>query len=64
MAAIMQPKKQLIPLKAWAEAVFPKPYTPHKNTLHRWTHEGRIHPQPEKVGKNWFVSPNAEYQGD
>lgn len=63
MSAVLQPKKTLIPLGTWAKLVFPAK-TPHRNTLNRWTHEGRIHPQPEKVGKNWFVSPSAEYQGD
>lgn len=63
MSAVMQPKKRLIPIMTWAELVFPKK-APHRNTLRRWANEGRIYPQPEKVGKNWFVSPNAEYQGD
>jgi predicted site-specific integrase-resolvase len=52
---------KLVPLAAWAEIVFGD-FAPHVNTLHRWVHEGRIHPRPQKVGKNWFVSPTAEYQ--
>jgi hypothetical protein len=64
MSAVLGTKKQLIPIRAWAESIFPKPHTPCKNTLLRWTHTGRINPQPEKVGKNWYVSPSAEYQGD
>lgn len=54
---------QLVPIMEWARIVFGD-YAPHRNTLHKWTHEGRIHPQPEIVGKNWFVSPKAKYQGD
>lgn len=63
MSAVLKPRKSLVPIMAWAEAAFPSK-APHRNTLRKWVHEGRIHPQPEKVGKNWFVSPNAEYQGD
>lgn len=64
MSAVFQPKrKTLVPIMDWAQSLFPTK-TPHRNTLRRWTHEGRISPQPEKVGKNWFVSPHAEYHGD
>lgn len=63
MSAVLKPRKQLIPIRAWAEAAFPQK-TPHQNTLRRWVHEGRIFPQPEKVGKDWRVSPDAEYQAD
>jgi hypothetical protein len=63
MAAVMKQPKALIPLKAWAEMAFPVK-TPHKNTLLNWVHNGRITPAPEKVGKTWFVVPDAHYQGD
>lgn len=63
MSAILKPSKTLVPIMDWAKAVFPTK-TPHRNTLRRWTHEGRIFPQPRKVGQNWFVRPDAEYQGD
>lgn len=46
----------------WAKAKFGE-HAPHVNTLRRWVREGRIHPQPKKVGKTWFVKPHAEYQG-
>lgn len=29
---------------------------PHTNTLLRWVHDGRIQPQPKKVGKAWQVT--------
>ncbi|HEX7644879.1 MAG TPA: excisionase [Burkholderiaceae bacterium] len=32
--------------------------------MRRWVHDGRIQPPPKKVGKAWFVSPNAEYWND
>lgn len=63
MSAVLQPKKTLVPIMHWAKSLFPT-RTPHRNTLRRWANEGRIHPLPEKVGKNWFVEPQAEYQGD
>ncbi|WP_426117249.1 hypothetical protein [Massilia sp. PWRC2] len=27
-------------------------------------HDGRIHPQPKKIGRQWWVAPYAEYVGD
>lgn len=63
MSAILERMPRLVPLAEWAKIVFGD-HAPHPNTLHRWTHEGRIYPQPKKVGKNWFVSPQAEYRGD
>lgn len=63
MSAVLKPRKTLVPIMEWAKTFFPaKP--PHRHTLRRWAQEGRIYPQPEKVGKNWFVQPTAEYQGD
>lgn len=51
---------RLIPLSEWAVLVFGE-HKPHVNTLHRWVHEGRISPQPKKVGNRFFVDPKAEY---
>lgn len=59
----MSTTAKLVRIRDWAKIVFgEKP--PHPNTLHRWTHDGRIFPQPKKVGRNWYVNPNAEYRGD
>lgn len=52
-----------IPLTIWAELLFGE-HGPHYNTLLRWAHEGRIQPQAKKIGRKWFVVPNAEYVGD
>jgi hypothetical protein len=52
-----------VPLAIWADQLFGE-FAPHKNTLLRWVHEGRIQPQPVKMGKYWFVLPNAEYTPD
>ncbi|BAO92011.1 excisionase [Caballeronia cordobensis] len=51
---------RLIPLSDWAVEVFGE-HKPHVNTLHRWVHDGRIRPQPKKVGNRFFVDPKAEY---
>lgn len=51
---------RLIPLSEWAVEVFGK-HKPHVNTLHRWVHDGKIRPQPKKVGRTFFVEPSAEY---
>jgi len=55
-------KPRYITLREWAEMMFSK--VPHQNTLLRWVHEGRIQPQPQKVGKRWQVKPSAEYKAD
>lgn len=55
-----QPK--WITLKEWAESMFGEKQ-PHNNTLLNWVHEGRITPEPKKMGKSWFVRPNAEHSG-
>jgi hypothetical protein len=37
---------------------------PHENTLLRWVHDGRIQPQPKKIGKSWQVKRDAQYVAD
>lgn len=54
---------RLIPLQVWAANMFGE-HAPHANTLLRWTHEGRIQPQPRKISRRWWVSPGAEYCAD
>lgn len=60
MSAIIKPR--YITLQEWAAMMFSK--VPHQNTLLKWVHEGRIQPQPLKVGKRWQVKPHAEYKAD
>lgn len=55
-------KPRFITLQEWAIANFSK--VPHNNTLLRWVNEGRIHPQPEKIGRIWRVKPAAVYKAD
>ena len=49
-------------LADWAKSKFGE-RAPHIVTLRRWVREGRIFPQPQKIGKTWFVKPGAEYHG-
>ena len=51
---------QLIPVRAWAAAVFGE-HTPHRNTLLSWIKNGHIRPFPKKVGRRYFCRPDAEY---
>lgn len=52
-----------VPLSVWAAQVSGD-HCPHTNTLIRWVREGRIQPQPKKIGRKWFMVPHAEYVGD
>ena len=63
MSAVMQSKK-LMRLKEWAKLKFAGEDVPHPNTLRRWTNDGRIYPQPQMIGKSWYVEEGAEYQED
>lgn len=56
-------RPQLLPLQVWADNMFGE-HAPHANTLLRWVHEGRIQPQPRKISRRWWVSPEAEYCAD
>ncbi|WP_244120589.1 excisionase [Burkholderia gladioli] len=53
-------KPKLIPLQVWAEQTFGE-HAPHANTLRRWVRNGKILPVPIKVGRSYFVRPEAEY---
>jgi predicted site-specific integrase-resolvase len=55
-------KSRYVTLQEWAELMFSK--VPHPNTLLRWVHDGRIQPQPQKIGKCWQVKRDAVYMAD
>ncbi len=55
-------QSRYITLQEWAALMFSK--IPHNNTLLRWVHDGRIQPQPEKIGKHWQVKRDARYVAD
>lgn len=54
---------RLVPVTAWAATVFGE-HAPHPNTLRRWVHDGRFYPPAKKIGRTWWVTPDAEYVGD
>lgn len=54
---------RFIPLRAWAILLLGE-HAPHQNTMLRWVHDGRIYPQPIKVGKQWAVRKDAAYLPD
>ncbi|MET3216062.1 UNVERIFIED_ORG: hypothetical protein ABIC48_003831 [Burkholderia territorii] len=53
-------KPKLIPLSVWVDQTFGE-YPPAKNTVLRWVKNGLIHPAPKKLGRSYYVSPDAEY---
>jgi len=51
-----------ITLTAWAEQEFDPP--PAERTLRLWVREGRIHPPPIKVGRSYYVDPEAKHEAE
>lgn len=51
---------KLVSLEQWATATYGES-APCIDTLRRWCREGRIHPQPEKHGKCYYLDPEARY---
>lgn len=47
-----------IKLPTWAARHFDPP--PAARTLERWARYGRIQPQPVKIGRCWWVIPEAK----
>ena len=52
-----------LPLLVWGELLLGE-HAPGENTLRRWVHDGRIQPQPVKIGKSWCVRKDAAYIPD
>lgn len=50
-----------ITLKAWADARFDPPPAP--KTLQRWARDCWIFPIPQKVGRAYYVDPDARFVG-
>lgn len=48
-----------ITLEAWAARLFDPAPTPA--TLRAWARQQRIHPEPIKVGRTWYVEEHAQY---
>jgi predicted site-specific integrase-resolvase len=55
-------QSRYITLREWAATMFSP--VPHVNTLRNWVHDGRIQPQPEKIGRQWRVKRDAKYVND
>ena len=50
----------LITLQQWNDRLFGGRYT--LNTLRAWARNGYIHPSPQKTGKDWLVTAQAQYR--
>lgn len=48
-----------VTLSAWAADQYDPP--PADRTLRLWVKEGRIVPAPVKIGRTYYVSPNAKH---
>lgn len=49
-----------ITLEEWAKRHYQP--APNLDTLRRWAREMKIFPFPQKVGRTYYVDPNAEYR--
>lgn len=49
-----------IPLEQWARQIWGEA-APSIFTLRAWARKGKIYPMPQKVGRTYFVKPDAEY---
>lgn len=48
-----------IPLRTWAARKWDPP--PPEGTLRHWVRYAKIHPAPERVGRRYYVAPDAQY---
>lgn len=48
-----------ITLPAWAAKNWEPP--PSQRTLERWARNGNIAPAPQKIGRSYYVLPDARY---
>ncbi len=51
---------KLIPLPVWLEQTFGE-HQPTINTARAWCRQGRIKPTPKKIGRTYYLQPNAEH---
>jgi hypothetical protein len=52
-------RAESVTLELWALSKFAP--TPHPNTLRAWARDGKIIPQPNKIGRSYFVHPQAQH---
>jgi hypothetical protein len=55
--------EKLTTLQAWALAKYGD-HAPNMDTLRRWAREGKIYPAPQKQGRAYFLTENAQYVDD
>jgi len=48
-----------ITLEQWAKSKFDPP--PCRETQRRWARDCKIFPVPQKIGRAYYVEPNARY---
>lgn len=48
-----------ITLSQWLADTFEQP--PTMDTARKWCRDGRIRPRPVKIGRSYFLQPDAEY---
>lgn len=48
-----------VSLRVWAERNFDPP--PCRETLRRWVRAVRIYPEPELIGREYYVDSSAKY---
>ncbi|ASW00520.1 hypothetical protein CJU94_19615 [Paraburkholderia aromaticivorans] len=53
-------RPKLIPIAVWAEETFGD-YAPPVRTIRSWIRAGKIYPMPVKIGRSYYVKPDAEY---
>jgi hypothetical protein len=53
--------KKRITLRAWADMHFDP--RPADKTLQRWARDFWIMPLPEKIGRTYYVEPDAKFTG-
>ena len=47
-----------IPIADWAASRYSPP--PSMWTLRQWARNGELYPPPEKCGKHWYISEDAQ----
>lgn len=47
-------------LQEWAIKQYGQ-HAPCKATLCSWARNGNLFPQPQKIGRQWLIDPNAQY---
>ena len=49
-----------IPLTEWLALTFGE-FAPSIETARRWCRQGKIHPRPQKIGRGYYLHPDAKH---